>query len=148
MDMVEPTDDRRVRLWVEVRGSNVRGGSGGSTSKIWRYTGRMLRVDELIRFVLEEAKKKFPSSPRVVTIDFETGTDSTGDDAVWIRVVLPDTTPASERHNARVQPIADVIRAALRAPVPVGGGPFYFDLVPYVSFMTESERRAIQTGKQ
>ncbi len=101
----------------------------------------------MVAAALKAAQGNFPSSPRVVDFKFHRGEDSTGDAAVWIYVVLDDTTPASAKHFVRTQPIAEAIRTEIRKPVHLGGGTYMLDLVPYVYFVTQSELQAVKAGE-
>ena len=96
-----------------------------------------LTIDELVRTALATARKKFPR----YVVDFRTllGVDSTGDNAVWIWVILDDSTPEARRRHASLEPIAVQIRSAIQQTLG-DASEFKLDVVPYVRFRLKSEQ--------
>ncbi|MBI2924585.1 MAG: hypothetical protein HYY24_02645 [Verrucomicrobia bacterium] len=79
------------------------------------------------------ALTRLPARPRVQEIGFEPYTDSTGDSAVKVTVLLAETTPEKERAFRSVAPIEQAIREALMEEG--------IDLWPYFWFRTPSEQK-------
>ncbi len=77
-------------------------------------------------------KLKLPGRPRVERVEFAQITDSIGDPALRITVVLDEATSDEEREWSRLAPVADAIRRALAAAE--------IDLWPYIRFRKVSEQ--------
>src|SRR4051812_12618511 len=73
-----------------------------------------IQLDDLVKAALGTAKKDFPASPRVVDFRYQVGTDATGENAVWVWVVLDDATPKAALRHASFEPIAEQIRTGIR----------------------------------
>src|SRR5258707_1189997 len=74
-----------------------------------------VQQDMRIKNALQKAKLKFPRWPRVVGVPrYEVGVDSTGDDAIYVWVILEHVTAAeiSSKWSA-FRKIEDAIREAL-----------------------------------
>lgn len=115
-----------------------------------------LAWDQVVTHQLEQARQELATKahlPQVAKIRSRTGTDSTGDPAVWIWVVLKSGTPAAQMTHEHLKEIADRIRGyfykqpVVLAPAgvypPPASGPMpYFAPVatPYVYFEREEER--------
>jgi hypothetical protein len=98
------------------------------------YTGKIMGELEHIRSTLDEVQRRLPSFPRTVGLHFDVGTDDAGDPAVYIVVLLDESTRDEDWTSDKLDPIADLIRGALR-----GAGVSRW---PYVRYSKPSELRA------
>ena len=93
----------------------------------------MMVEDQKIDAALDPEALALPGRPRVVRILWEPIVDSGGDDALWLWVVLHDSTSDQEREWDVLEPVEDVIRDALARVDP---GRF-----PYIWYRTEAEMK-------
>lgn len=89
---------------------------------------------ERIRTVLDEVARSLPEWPKVVQVEFELGVDGAGDPAVYITVLLDESTRSEDWTSANLEPIEDRIQAALQEAG--------IERWPYVTFIRPSEWRA------
>lgn len=89
---------------------------------------------ERIRTTLESVPASLPSHPKVVETRFELGTDEAGDPAVYVVVLLDDSTSDADWVSSKLEPIAQRVRAALHE---AGIARW-----PYVRFARPSDYRA------
>jgi hypothetical protein len=89
---------------------------------------------EHIRTVLDSVQRSLPPIPRTVGMHFDVGTDEAGDPAVYVVVLLDEGTRDEDWTSEKLDPIAQTIRAALRA---AGVSRW-----PYVRYSKPSELRA------
>lgn len=89
---------------------------------------------ERIRAVLDEVVRQLPAWPKVVGVEFEEGVDGAGDPAVYITVLLDESTRSEDWTNPNFQPIIDAIRLGLQEAA--------INRWPYVGFARPSDWRA------
>ena len=83
-------------------------------------------------------RERFPAKPEVVDVRFEVGLDSTGDEAVFVWIILSDKTPKRDFARDRLSVLEGAVRSALTEKQVYAW--------PYVRFRTESEQRDIDVA--
>jgi hypothetical protein len=89
---------------------------------------------ERIQSVLDSVQRSLPAFPRTVGLQFDVGTDTAGDPAVYVVVLLDESTREEDWTNENLEPIAQMIRHAIRS---AGVGRW-----PYVRYSKPSELKA------
>ncbi|MBI1849459.1 MAG: hypothetical protein HYR85_03840 [Planctomycetes bacterium] len=97
------------------------------------------QADQVLKKTLDLKKLRLPKPNRVVDIRFKRDQEWTGEDAVWIWVILDDRTPEKERAYVKLMPIFDAIEKAVSAS---GLG-----LWPHVRVRMRSEQADIDAGR-
>jgi hypothetical protein len=89
---------------------------------------------ERIRRVLDAVRTSLPHPPRVVEIEYEVGADLADDPALYMTLLLEESTRDEDWTSANLEPIEDRIKAAL-----TDAG---IELWPYFRYARPSEWRA------
>jgi hypothetical protein len=97
-----------------------------------------MKLEDRIRaaLTLDALRPRLPPTPRVVEIRHELSTDSTGDPAVFVWIILDDATSRSGWSRDHLEPIEDAVRAALADRE--------IELWPYIRFRSFSEQRQLE----
>jgi hypothetical protein len=72
-------------------------------------------VDQAVREALDLSKLRFPSNLPVIGIDAEDYTDSTGDEALRVRVLVDESVDVGKGMGDAVWQVKTAIRDSLRA---------------------------------
>ncbi|MBX3469762.1 MAG: hypothetical protein KF878_23050 [Planctomycetes bacterium] len=87
-------------------------------------------VEQRVRTALARAKKRLPR--HVVALRHRLDTDSSGQDAVYVWIIIDDGAPEEVWAYEATSPLGDVVEQALSAAG--------VDLWPYVLFRAKSEQ--------
>jgi hypothetical protein len=88
--------------------------------------------EQMLTKILSLESLRLPKTPRVVEIRHKLGRDWSGDEAVWIWLILDDETRAKDWDFRRLKPLIERVEEAVaRSPLEVW---------PYVAVRSKSEQ--------